>query len=237
MTEDATPVDADATHDADTSDDAGDDDASAAAGSTARPGRRPLLVAVLVVALLVASGLAVWQTMRLGDAQEDADRRTAAARAASEFTITLLSYDFEDLDAQADRIAELATEEFAEEFADAMDAGLGSSIEELRARSTASVTEVMVSEVPGDRARAIVLADSEITSEAGSRSSTGTYLDVALVHLDGRWQVDDVRTVATQAPEAPSQEGDAPADGVEEPADGGEEPAGDGDAGDEQPAG
>lgn len=223
MTEEATPVDAD---DAGTSHDDAHVTVPGEPGTTRRRRRSPL-VAVLVAALLVASALAVWQTMRLADAEDDADRRLAAARAASEFTITLLSYDFEDLDAQADRIAELATEEFAEEFADAMDGGLGSSIEELRARSTASVTDVMVSEVPGDRARAIVLADSEITSEAGSRSSTGTYLDVALVHLDGRWQVDDVRTVATQAPD-PSDEGDAPPDGEADP-------AGGGDAGAEQP--
>lgn len=172
------------------------------------------ILAVLALALLVASGVAVWQSLRVSDAEGDLDRRADAARTASDFTVALLSYDHADLDAQSEAIGELATEGFAEEFDDAMAKGLGASIEELRAAATASVTDVMVSEVAGDRARAVVVADSEITSKAGNRASTDTYLDVSMVFLDGRWQVDEVRTVATDAPQgADGAGGDGGADG------------------------
>lgn len=208
-----------------------------ATGDGAPAGRsRRVVIAVLVLALLVASGLAVWQTVRLGDAEEETDRRTAAARTAGDFTVALLSYDFEALDEQTRSIQELATEDFVDEFAEAMDGGLGASIEELRARSTATVSEVMVSEAVGDRARAIVVADSEITSEAGTRASTDTYLDVSLVHLDGRWQVDDVRTIAADSPQADTEpdtgtpDVDAP-DAVPDPG------SGDGDVGTDDTAG
>lgn len=167
----------------------------------AAPRRVPwVAVGALVLALLAASGVAAWQWQRAGDAHDRIDRRADAARTASDFTIALLSYDFDDLDAQGQAVAELATDDFAQEFDEAMDAGLAASIEELQARASASITDVMVGEVPGDRARAVVVADSEITSEAGERASTDTYLDVSMVFLDGRWQVDDVRTVATDAP-------------------------------------
>lgn len=188
-----------------------DRDEESADGARRGTGRvRTILTVLLAVALICALALAGWQTQRLGDLESDVDRRADAARTAGEFTLALLSYDFESLDDQTETIADLATEDFATEFSDAMDRGLGASITELRARSEASVSEVMVSEVPGDRARAVVIADSEITSEAGNRASTDTYLDVSLIYLDDRWQVDDVRTIATDSPQPTSP--DTPGD-------------------------
>ena len=40
--------------------------------------RSPVVLAVLVLALVVASGVAIWQSLRLADTQDDVDRRADA---------------------------------------------------------------------------------------------------------------------------------------------------------------
>jgi Mce-associated membrane protein len=168
-------------------------------GPPTRKARARWLPVVLVLVAVAAITVAVVQSTRHDDLQAQVDRREAAADVAARFAERLLSYTHDALDEQATGIAELATEEFADEYRTALDQGLAASIEELDATSSATITHVLADESEGGRARVIVIVDSEIRSEAGTRTSVGTYLDVSLLHLDGRWQVNDVRTVANQA--------------------------------------
>src|SRR5690606_22552167 len=92
--------------------------------------------------------------------------------------------------------------------------------------SEATIREVFVSRSTGDTARAVVIADTEIVSAAGSRATVGTYLDISLVRLDGRWQVDDVTSVANAGSRL------APVPGADDAEDQGD----DGAAADEPPA-
>lgn len=176
-------------------DDAGDE----AAESERAPARRRWARALVVVLALVALGaivaaVSLWTSR--ADLQDDVDRRDEIASVAGRFAEALLSYDHEDLDASRREVRDLATSEFADEYVDAFDAGLGGQIESLEATSSATIREVFVSSSTGDTARAVVIADTEIESDAGSRATVGTYLDISLVRLDGRWQVDDVSSVA-----------------------------------------
>ncbi len=152
-----------------------------------------MLLSLLALGALV-SAAALWSSR--ADLQGEADRRDEVATVAGRFAEVLLSYDHEDLDSSRQAVRDLATPDFADEYVDAFGAGLGGQIESLEASSSATIREVFVSQSTGDTARAVVIADSEILSAAGSRATVGTYLDITLVRLDGRWQVDDVTSVA-----------------------------------------
>ena len=176
-------------------DDAGDE----AAESERAPARRRTGWALTVVLALIALGAvaaAVSLWMSRADLQDDVDRQDEVASVAGRFAEVLLSYDHDDLDASTSDMRDLATSDFADEYVDAFDAGLGGQIESLEATASATIREVFVSSSTGDTARAVVIADTEIQSDAGSRATVGTYLDITLVRLDGRWQVDDVTSVA-----------------------------------------
>ena len=176
-------------------DDAGDEAAeSERAPSRRRTGRALAVVLALVALGAVVAAVSLWTSR--ADLQDDVDRRDEIASVAGRFAEALLSYDHEDLDASRSEVRDLATSEFADEYVDAFDAGLGGQIESLEATSSATIREVFVSSSTGDTARAVVIADTEIESDAGSRATVGTYLDISLVRLDGRWQVDDVSSVA-----------------------------------------
>lgn len=151
---------------------------------------------VLGVLVLAAIAFAVVQTQRRADLADDVDLRAEASDVAARFAERLLTYDFADLDAQADELAQLSTPDFSDEYEDALAGGLGASISELEATATATVDEVMTSVVSQGRARVVVIVDSEIESQAGTRANIGTYLDIELLRLDGTWRVDDVQTVS-----------------------------------------
>ena len=155
-----------------------------------------MLVVVLGLVALgaIVTAAALWTSR--ADLQDEVDRRDEVAAIAGRFAEVLLSYDHEDLDDSRRAVRDLATADFADEYVEAFDAGLGGQIESLEATSSARIREVFVSSSTGDTARAVVIADSEILSAAGSRATVGTYLDITLVRLDGRWQVDDVTSVA-----------------------------------------
>jgi hypothetical protein len=173
-----------------------------------------VLALVALGAIVVAAAL--WTSR--ADLQDDADRVDDVATVAGRFAEVLLTYDHADLDGSRETVRELATPDFAAEYVEAFDAGLGGQIETLEATSSATIREVFVSRSTGDTARAVVIADSEILSAAGSRATVGTYLDISLVRLDGRWQVDDVTSVAnagsrlSPVPGSDAAEGEDPAE-------------------------
>lgn len=174
--------------------DADEVDAGRAGAPLRRRGRVLLAMAVLLAVATVAGVAALWSSR--ADLASEIDRRDDVDAVAGRFAEALLTYDHDDLAASRDAVTDLATDRFAAEYADAFDTGLGVQIEALEAVSSATVREVFVARSEGDTARAIVIADSEIVSSAGSRGAVGTYLDMTLVRLDGRWRVDDVTSVA-----------------------------------------
>jgi Mce-associated membrane protein len=193
--------------------DAEEADAARASAPRRRRGRVLLALAVLVAIAAVAGIAALWTSR--ADLRSEVDRRDEVASVAGRFAEALLTYDHEDLVASRDAVTDLATDRFAAEYVDAFNAGLGVQIEALEAVSSATVREVFVARFVGNTARAIVIADSEIVSSAGSRGAVGTYLDMTLVRLDGQWRVDDVTSVAnagSRLDPVPGSDADADAD-------------------------
>jgi Mce-associated membrane protein len=152
-----------------------------------------------VLALLAgAVGVAVAQWQRAEDLDDEAADRRDAATAASTFASALLSYSADDLDVARERVTALSTPTFAADYADAFEGGLRTVIDELDAVSTATVRDVFVSEVSGASARAVVVVDAEVTSAAGVRDLTGSYLQIELERVDGRWLVSAATAVGAE---------------------------------------
>lgn len=154
----------------------------------------PVTAFVTLIALALAAFAWTLQS-RVADLESDRDDRFEASVVASNLTLALLAYDHADLDTNRETVLRLSSQAFQENYLGAFDDGLATLIESLEAAATAEIRQVMV-DVTGDRARAIVIADSTVNSSVGSRVLTGTYLDIALVKLDGKWLVESVTSVA-----------------------------------------
>ncbi|MDX1511251.1 MAG: hypothetical protein R3249_07880, partial [Nitriliruptorales bacterium] len=121
-----------------------------------RHGRGPTALRVsppsmLGVLLLVAVVVAFLQWQRANDLANDADRRSSAAAAASDFVTELLGYDHRDLDSHEQRIGQSATDRFLAEYQRALDGGLRDNIVALEAVATVTVRDVFVGDVSSDR--------------------------------------------------------------------------------------
>ena len=154
----------------------------------------PLTAFVTLIALALAAFAWSLQS-RVGDLEAERDDRRDVSIVASNLTLALLAYDHADLDVNRETVLNLSSTAFQENYLGAFDDGLATLIESLEATATAEIRQVMV-DVTGDRARAIVIADSVVNSAVGSRVLTGSYLDIALVKLDGSWLVESVTSVA-----------------------------------------
>jgi Mce-associated membrane protein len=178
-----------ALHDTDASPEVADEVRGEPAPPSGRGRWRRIVAAAVLLALVAAVAVAVAQWRRADDLAAEADARRAVATTAGDFAAALLSYDAAALDEARDRVTELATPSFAAEYTAAFDNGLRPVIDELDAVATATVRDVLVSDVSGSTARAVVVADSSVTSAAGERDLEGSYLQLELERVDGRWRV------------------------------------------------
>ena len=136
-------------------------------------------------------------------------RATAVARAASTFGEVYLSYDFDDPDGSGDRVLELVSPAFAEDFTTTRAPGIEELFANLRTTTEATTKEVFVGDVGDDSARALVVVDVVADSAAsGTQELTNLTFVLDLVLVDGAWLVDEV---------APAPQPDLSGDGVEQP--------------------
>ena len=162
-------------------------------------GRRWLVAVVVLAVVAAAVAFGLTQRSRADDLEQEADERRAVATAASTFASALLSYDADDLDVARERVTALATPDFAAEYEDAFEGGLRAVIDQLNAVSTATVRDVFVSEVSGSSARAVVVIDASVTSDAGVRDLTGSYVQVELEKVGDQWLVSAASAVGAEA--------------------------------------
>ena len=155
-----------------------------------RRGRFASLAAALGIAALVA--VAVLQTIRVADRDEQLDERRAVAAAAGAVAEAILSYDYTDTEGSLERLHEHIGGEFEEVYDETFRAVQVPLITQLEAVATAVVNDTYVTEVDGDTAKAIVLVDQTVQSTAGLRTLTGTFLQMELVKRDGRWIVEEI---------------------------------------------
>lgn len=176
------------------------------------PGRdrwRPSVAAVAAVAFAVlAIFLAVVASSLQSRLDEQGDERDEVRRVAGAFTESVLSYAYDDLDTNLERVLELSTGSFATQY-EAAFPGLRELITVGRTRTVATVKEVYVADVERDRARAITVTDVSGDGEGGPRSQLNSYILLDLVRTEEGWRVDGVTDLAFDI--ATVLGGDAPA--------------------------
>ena len=170
---------------------------------------RTLALGLGALVVIAAIAVAVVQMGRARDLEDDLDARAEVAAAASAFGEVYLSYDFDDPERSGDRVLELVSPGFAEDFETTRAPGIEELFSNLGTTTDATTTEVFVGDVTGDTARALVVVDVVATSDAsGTQELTDLTFVLELVRVDGHWLVDNV---------VPAPQPDLTGDGIEPP--------------------
>jgi Mce-associated membrane protein len=150
--------------------------------------RWPMLLAVGLALVLAATSVVLGVLLARGDSDPSREVRAAAGR----FGEALLTYDYQDPEANRDAVLALSTGSFRSDYDDAFADGLAELITQVEARSRAIVKDVFVSEVERGTAQAIVLLDLESDGAGGPRTIPDVYFQLGLVRVEGTWLVDQV---------------------------------------------
>ena len=166
-------------------------------GDAASPAERHRLVVALagvaiVAVVLALAVVAVAQWRRADHLHHTEAVRHDVANTAGRFGQALLSYDFNDLTASRNRVLALATSSLSQNYTTAFTNGLDATITQLKARASATVRNVYLDDINGDRTQAVVTLDSQVNSTGGSRQTVGSYLQLSMLRQAGRWKVDQV---------------------------------------------
>lgn len=161
------------------------------AGPAHRRGRRALvaLAAGLFVASVALAALAAVLATRLE--AERAGHRDVE-QVAGQFAEALLTYDFNNLEAAKRRVLSLSTGKFRKEYEQAFAGGLDVLLQETKATSTGTVTDVFVGSIEDGSATAIAVANAVAEGTAGTKRTVASYIQLDLVRVGGRWRVDGV---------------------------------------------
>jgi Mce-associated membrane protein len=166
------------------------------------PGRKmPLAgwvaLAVLAAGLVFTTTLAVIQWRRADGLRHTASVRSAAASTAGQFGLALFTYDYTDLQGAKARVLRFATARYAKGY-ETTSPREQATIVQLKARESATVTGVFLTDVVRDRVAGVAIVKATLQSTAGARSSV-SYLDVALVRQGTAWKVDTARAIPVPA--------------------------------------
>jgi Mce-associated membrane protein len=182
-------------------------------------GRRDKLTTALILLVLAAVTTTAVLQWRQADhlTQQNRTQQQVRTRAA-EFGQALLAYKHTDLTNARTRIQQLTATDFGKSYEAAFD-GLADTITKYKADATATVRDTYINQIDGDRAKALVILDSEVRSTAGTRRVIGTKLLLELIREKGQWRVsglatlqadDETMTKPDGTPTTPKDTGGAP---------------------------
>ncbi|HWJ80782.1 MAG TPA: hypothetical protein VNS55_00990 [Nocardioides sp.] len=169
----------------------------AAAPEPARRGPRArvrtALAAVVVLGAVAGAGWTGWQVRE----ERSADDGTAAALSvARQAAVAFTSYDHRHIDEDLERVTDISTGDFREEFTKALGALTG-AIRKAHGVSEGEVTQAGVVS-SSDRTTVVIAAvDATITNKQTEKPSLRRYrLQITLTLVDGAWLVSDIAPVA-----------------------------------------
>ncbi len=171
-----------------------------------RPRAVPFLVAGLVFALAAAGAFAtLWLTKDAGFTSADVARyldarAPAVTERATAVMDLLLNYDATNIEEVGDRLLELSTGNFAEDYEDLV--GGGNLQKALRQASASSRGRILdgpdVFFRDPDEAVAIVTVTQTAQSESNPTGITTEYVfRIILLRTAGEWKADDVKILST----------------------------------------
>lgn len=166
-----------------------------------RRGRaRPVLMAVVGV-LLAALAAEAWLLLTSSAPRPSAEdpvvtgpvETAAAVRSAASSTHAILSFGFEDLEAQLDDAARRMTPAFAATFRARVSAGEQELVTQ-RATQEARVVDAGVVRASADEVTALVFLDRVVAVAGEGTTTRPERVLVTVVRRDGVWLVSDIRT-------------------------------------------
>ncbi|WP_246098139.1 mce associated protein mas1a [Rhodococcus spelaei] len=164
-----------------------------AVGRTARRLRHPrvLLALLLVVALIAASATLVTSVLHA----RHLDRlRAEAVDTARDYSVALSSFDFQSLDANRDKIAQMSTPGFADKYNQMVDA-LRQIVTDGKGQATATADHVAVESIDDSNAVVLAFVDQHAKNVVSPDGNSQKYRMVVTLVRDGdRWVVDNVDT-------------------------------------------
>lgn len=159
------------------------------------------VVLALLLPVLVAAGLFVWQDGERDAAVASAADDRAALNAATLQTLNWASVDYRDVDSFVAKVRAGATGDFAQQFDESEDA-LRELIE--------SNESVQVPTIPNggagllerrdDQARVLIVMDAQVTNTSAETPQPRQYrLQVTVSKVDGRWLTSQLEFIDEQA--------------------------------------
>ncbi|PTR24042.1 Mce-associated membrane protein [Rhodococcus sp. OK519] len=148
-------------------------------------------VVILAVLALVLGALAGWQWWE----QRQLDSlRADAVETTRDYAQTVASFDYQNLDANRDKIAGMSTPEFAGQYNKMVDA-LRSLVTDGQGQATATVANIGVQSVDDSSAVVLAFVDQEAKNVIAPEGKSQKYRMVVTLDRDGdRWIVGNVET-------------------------------------------
>jgi len=159
--------------------------------------RRGLAVgfaAVAVLALVTVVMLVFALRPRAQEASARQDDRSAVVRAAERFTVQVNNYDVASIDDYQSSITPLLSPKFKGEFEKAM-SDIVRSVKQSKMTSDGRVLTSGVSSLDPDSAQVLVVSDANVKTVFDTRARHFRW-QISLVHLGGKWLVDNFTPVA-----------------------------------------
>ena len=166
----------------------------------------PALAAGLVVSLaLAATFVALWIT-NVDTSAEDVgefmnDQRPVAERRSIEVINLLMNYDSTNIDNVADRMLQISTGNFRQDYEETFSAGLGEAIEKVSASSRGQILNgPEISFRSGSEALAIARVTQTTQNDENPEGNTFDYvIEITLIDTtDGGWNADRVELLSGQ---------------------------------------
>jgi len=168
---------------------------------TGHPTRSRVLLAAAAVLLAGVVGTEVWYLAGSDDVEPSAERpvvtgtvvQRSAVESAARSTQEILSYGFEDFDAQVDDATTKMTEPFAEEFRQTAAGDKGRFVKQRITQEVRVVTSAVVT-ASEEEVQALLFLDQYV-ARAGEGTSVTLYRALVTVRRsDGGWLVSDIET-------------------------------------------
>ena len=137
--------------------------------------------AVLSGVALTLTGLMLWQHIKVG-AQRDQEHRFVDA--ARDGVVALLSIDYNHARADVQRVLDLTTGQFHDDFGHSADDFIKTA-EESKAVTAGKINAAALDVVEGDRARVLISATSVVTNSKGAKDDARPFRMSVTVTRDG----------------------------------------------------
>ncbi|OYD66747.1 mce associated protein mas1a [Rhodococcus sp. OK302] len=156
-----------------------------------KPRRRSFVTAVLAIALVGALAALAFQMF---SARTESSLRSEALDTAREYSIIMSSFDYQNLDANKDKIASMSTADFAGTYKTMVDS-LRDVVAGGQGQATATATNVGIESVDSNSATVLVFVDQEAKNIATPQGNSQKYrMVLSLVRSNDQWLVDNVVT-------------------------------------------